>query len=275
MNRRQFLLYGTGALLASTVGYACLFEPHFVEIVRRSLPVDHLPKTLRGNILVQISDLHVGASVDPDYLMDSLRLIGPMNPDIVVISGDFVTFSGPEQFVMLEKVLKEIPRGKRATIAVLGNHDYGRGWSEPKVAERVVEELVAADITVLRNRAIDVDGLLMIGMDDLWALKFDPREALKEWDSSKAAIVLCHNPDALDIPGWGKYTGWVLSGHTHGGQCKPPFLPAPILPVSNRRYAAGEVGLPDGRRVYINRGLGHLLQARFNVRPEITVFTLV
>lgn len=54
----------------------------------------------------------------------------------------------------------------------------------------------------------------------------------------------------------------------------PPFLTPPILPVRNRRYVSGEVPLADRRRLYINRGLGHLLQVRFNVRPEITVFTL-
>ena len=72
----------------------------------------------------------------------------------------------------------------------------------------------------------------------------------------------------------GDYRGWMLAGHTHGGQCRPPFLPAPILQVQNRRYEAGEVDVDGRRTLYINRGLGHLLQARFNVRPEITLFTL-
>jgi len=66
----------------------------------------------------------------------------------------------------------------------------------------------------------------------------------------------------------------VLSGHTHGGQCKPPFLPAPLLPVRNRRYTAGEFAVSGNRRLYISRGVGHLLKVRFNVRPEVTVFAL-
>ena len=78
----------------------------------------------------------------------------------------------------------------------------------------------------------------------------------------------------MDALSWGDYKGWVLAGHTHGGQCKPPFLPPPLLPVRNKRYTAGEIPLSDGRRLYINRGLGHLIRARFNVRPEITAFTL-
>ena len=274
MTRRKFLLYGAGAAALGALGYACLFEPHFVEIVRRSLPVEHLPEKLRGSTLALISDLHVGPRVDSDYLIDSIRRIGPMNPDIVAITGDIIHFRNPERFVMLQRVLKELPHGKRATVAVLGNHDYGHKWSEPDVAELVVAECNAAGVTVLRNETLDVDGLLLIGMDDFLANRFKPQEALAQWNPERAALVLCHNPDALDLPGWGNYSGWVLSGHTHGGQCKPPFLPAPILPVRNRLYSSGEISLPDGRRVYINRGLGYLHRVRFNVRPEITVFTL-
>jgi predicted MPP superfamily phosphohydrolase len=47
-----------------------------------------------------------------------------------------------------------------------------------------------------------------------------------------------------------------------------------VDPVRNRRYTAGEFGLPGGRRMYISRGVGHLLRVRFNVRPEMTIFHL-
>jgi len=46
------------------------------------------------------------------------------------------------------------------------------------------------------------------------------------------------------------------------------------LPVKNKRYTAGEFGLFGNRRMYISRGVGHLLRVRFNVRPEIPVFQL-
>ena len=89
-----------------------------------------------------------------------------------------------------------------------------------------------------------------------------------------ANIALSHNPDTVDHSIWNNYNSWILSGHTHGGQCKPPFLNPPMLPVKNTRYSAGEIDLEDGRTLYINRALGHLWQVRFNVRPEITLFTL-
>ena len=60
----------------------------------------------------------------------------------------------------------------------------------------------------------------------------------------------------------------------HGGQCKPPFLPPPLLPVDNRRYTSGAFELSRDRMLYISRGIGHLLQVRINARPEVTLFEL-
>ena len=95
---------------------------------------------------------------------------------------------------------------------------------------------------------------------------------MQNFDREKANIALCHNPDVCDLDIG--FDSWILSGHTHGGQCKAPFLPPPLLPVKNKKYASGEIDLEDGRTLYINRAIGHLWQVRFNVRPEITIFEL-
>ncbi len=97
---------------------------------------------------------------------------------------------------------------------------------------------------------------------------------MRQYRKDRANIVLCHNPDVCDLDVWNGYEGWILAGHTHGGQCRPPFLDAPVLPVKNKKYDSGEIDLEDGRKLYINRALGHLWQVRFNVRPEITIFEL-
>ena len=143
----------------------------------------------------------------------------------------------------------------------------------PEVAAAVERGLGDAGVTVLRNAAVDVGGLAIVGLGDLWANEFQPTAVLAA-HARGPALVLSHNPDTLDRGGWGEFRGWVLAGHTHGGQCKPPFLPPPLLPVQNRRYTAGAIPMKDGRAVYISRGVGHLDQVRFNVRPEITAFAL-
>lgn len=279
MNRRTSVVHTAVSLAATTVGcfgYATEIEPHWLEIVQRDLPIEHPPKALDGARLVQLSDLHVGPQVSDEYLVHSFERMRALAPDIVVITGDFLTHRrtrGESQYAQLRGVLAHLPHGRLATLGILGNHDYGRGWGDPAIASKVVAEAERAGVRVLRNQSQAVAGLDFVGVDDLWARRGDPPAALETRESA-AALVLVHNPDAADQQQWPGFRGWMLAGHTHGGQCKPPFLPPPLLPAQNRRYVAGEVAVDAGRRLYISRGVGHLIRARFLVRPEITLFTL-
>ncbi len=177
-------------------------------------------------------------------------------------------------FDVLDEVLQHAVKGKLGTIGILGNHDYGLSWQEEEAADAIAQLLENNGIPLLRNQQKEMHGLNFIGFDDLWAKKLDAKKAMKNFNPSKANLALCHNPDACDLKIWNNFEGWILSGHTHGGQCKPPFLPAPMLPVKNKRYAAGKIDLENNKTLYVNRALGHLHQVRFNVRPEITIFEL-
>jgi predicted MPP superfamily phosphohydrolase len=261
----------TGAGLGA---YTWRVEPHWLEVVHRDLPIANLPDALVGRTLVQLSDIHVGPIVDPEYLIASLRMVSALRPDLTVISGDFMTCRGAEQVDAVSRVLEHLQHGPLGCFAVLGNHDYALGWSQTGVAEKLVPRLAGLGIRVLRNESETIAGLRVVGVDDLWGPCFHPEQVLPNIAADQPALVLCHNPDAVDRPVWSGYRGWILSGHTHGGQCKPPFLPPPLLPVSNPRYTSGEFDLGDGRRLFINRGLGYLRRVRFNVRPEVTVFHL-
>ena len=275
LSRRAFLrTAGTSLGGAAAVGfYSWRVEPRWLEVVRRPLPIRHLPPRWAGRSLAQISDVHVGTRVDDDYLIQTFRRVSELRPDLVVMTGDFLSYH-PHIFEQLPNVYRYFPRGRLATLAVLGNHDYGPNWAHPEIAEQAIDALTPFGISVLRNAVHEVDGLQIAGFDDWWAGRFDAPGVLPRIDGARAALVLTHNPDTLDLPGWADYEGWILAGHTHGGQCKPPFLPPPLLPVQNRRYTAGEFALSGNRRLYISRGVGHLLHVRFNVRPEVTLFEL-
>jgi predicted MPP superfamily phosphohydrolase len=207
-------------------------------------------------------------------LTASLARVAALEPDLTVITGDFISYRNPEQIDEAAQVLEHLAPGSLGCAAVLGNHDYGRKWAQPEVADRLTRRLSDLGISVLRNASRSFGGLNITGLDDLWGLNFEPGPALASIDRGAANLVLCHNPDAVDLPVFANYRGWILSGHTHGGQCKPPFLPPPLLPVMNRRYTSGAFGVGQGRWLYINRGLGHLLRVRFNARPEVTCFRL-
>ena len=278
MNRRTFI--GTSAALVtggSVLGYSMVIEPHWLEIVTRELPIANLPPGLNGATLAHVSDLHACRYVDENYLTASLDRLKPLSPDIVVLTGDFVTWEedrpGAEVVVQLQRVISHLPHGRLGTVGILGNHDYGHTWGDPAIAERVTATATESGVRVLRNEVATIEGLDIIGIDELWSGRADTRRALSH-RVSPAAIALCHNPDGLDDLPWDGYSGWVLAGHTHGGQCKPPFLPPPILPVKNKRYTSGEIIVDANRTLYISRGVGHLYKIRFNVRPEIALFTL-
>jgi len=279
VDRRRFVKRIAAALASSAagcLGYAIGIEPHWLEIVERDLPIELLPPALHGTRLAHLSDLHIGPQVSDAYLVDTFDRVRALRPDVVVITGDFISYRfarAETQFQQMREVMAKLPRGRLATLGILGNHDYGRAWNEPTVAARVVAEAERAGVRVLRNESHSVSGLDVIGVDDLWARRGDPALAFRA-RQHEAALVLVHNPDAADQLTWPDFRGWMLAGHTHGGQCKPPFLPPPLLPVKNPRYVSGAVNVDGTRALYISRGVGHLTRARFNVRPEVTLFTL-
>ena len=238
------------------------------------MPLEFLPPALEGRTLLQISDIHVGPKVSSSYLIETFDQARDLSPDFVAFTGDFVSYRSANEYRELARVLKHAPNGKLGTVGSLGNHDYGFGWKHIDVADRVASVATDAGIRVLRNEVQTIGGIQFAGLSDLWSPQFEPTVTLASLMPKEATIVLSHNPDVQDLPVWDGVRAWVLAGHTHGGQVKPPFLPPPLLPVKNKRYAAGEYVIAPGRTLYINRGLGHLIQVRFNVRPELTLFTL-
>ena len=277
MKRRKFIKKSFfGAVGASIIGsiYSWQIEPFWLEFVRVKMTIKNLPIHLKGKTLMQISDIHVGNRFDYQYIIDSFKKAQKLTPDFVVYTGDFVSYDNKEQLKQLREVFKHVVKGQVGTLGVLGNHDYGENWSEQHVADDITSILEDAGVSILINEQKNINGLNIIGLDDYWGLNFNPQKIMSQLNHEQANLVLCHNPDVCDLNVWNQYKGWILAGHTHGGQVKPPFLNPPILPVKNKKYSAGIIDLEDGRTLYINRALGHLLQVRFNVRPEITIFEL-
>ena len=276
--RRQVLMTAAGVAAASALGagtgyYTFFVEPHWIEIVHRQMPIKNLPNDLEGKTLIQLSDIHVGRRVNDDYLLNVFDRVRALEPDIVAVTGDFVSHYGGI-VDHAARVYRHMPQGRLATVGILGNHDYGSYSSDIRLGHALHDVLDQGGMTILKNQAIDIEGLRLIGLDDRWGPFFDPAPIMASVEAGEPTIVLSHNPDTADMPFWGDFDGWILAGHTHGGQCKAPFFRPPVLPVYNKSYVAGRYDLGGNRTMYINRGVGHLLQARFNVRPEITVFSL-
>ncbi|MFD1731471.1 metallophosphoesterase [Deinococcus malanensis] len=131
-----------------------------------------------------------------------------------------------------------------------------------------------AGITMLRNEGRVVrDDLYLGGVDDLTTGDPDLLASLRGADG-RATLLLSHNPDLLpDLPG---PVGLVLSGHTHGGQIRLPWLGALVVPSSyGQRYAMGWVQGAFETPAYVSRGLGVTgVPLRMLCEPELTLLTL-
>jgi predicted MPP superfamily phosphohydrolase len=205
MNRRKFInvaLWGSVGVGFLTGLYSWQIEPFWLEFVKRKMPINNLPDDLIGKKLMQISDVHVGNRFDYQYIIDSFKKAQAFNPDFVVYTGDFVSYENEKQFEQLDEVLKHVVKGKLGTAGILGNHDYGRNWSEQDVANKISEQLAKVGVKMLHNDQIEFSGLNIIGFDDYWGLNFAPENVMRQHDQNKANLILCHNPDVCDNYIW-------------------------------------------------------------------------
>ena len=128
-----------GIRRAGTVRLA--LEPHWISLVERRPCRPASARRWIGKRLIQISDLHAGRLVDTDYLIAALQLVSGLGPDMTVITGDFMSCHGTEEVDTGARVLQHLNPGPLGCFAILGNHDYARGWSRSEVADNIVGRL--------------------------------------------------------------------------------------------------------------------------------------
>jgi hypothetical protein len=269
-------LVGAGACAA----YAHDIEPFWPALERLDMDLPHLDRALVGVRLLHLSDLHLFRDTGTEYLRAQLARCAALAPDVIVLTGDFITRADSHFLDPLISLLSSL-QAPLGVFAVLGNHDWAvfgsRGTTRPPVlADRLERALTVAGVRVLRNTAEVLTrggaALQLVGLDDLWSGHCEPEQAFEHVDPGLPTIVLAHNPDTIDLL-QGRPGDWILCGHTHGGQVRLPLLGAVWLPTENRQYDAGLFDVA-GKRLYVNRGLGFVRQLRFNCRPEIALFTL-
>jgi len=276
ISRRGFLKAAGGVLAGSLFGasgtayYSLAIEPERVQVEQITITIPRLPQAFEGLRAVQISDLHYKPYVQLDYLERCFGLVNELNPDLILMTGDYVH----ESAVAINELVPALS-GLEASLgvfAVAGNHDY---WTDIDVIRAGFQ---AAGIPFLTNENVQVerDGmqLAICGLDDAWAGTPDLDQAVAGVAAETVRILLAHEPD--QAVWWLAYDmiDLQLSGHSHGGQVCLPFIGAPVLPVDARLYSAGLYQVKTGQ-LYVNRGLGVApLPIRFNCPPEITEITL-
>lgn len=256
-------------LLFATVAYGRKVEPGWIEIVQIPVTLPHLSAELEGYRIVQITDVHADRWMTRDRIAQIAEQMNQQHPDLMVLTGDYVTNS-PEIYVEALDGLGGL-KAPDGVLAVLGNHDQ---WSNPQMIKAALEK---NGIQVLKNEVVTIDhkgGTLQIaGVGDVWSGEHDLNKVLQQLPGSSAAIMLAHEPDFADETAETERFDLQLSGHSHGGQVKIPFLKR-VTPELGHKYPIGQYQVGDLIQ-YTSRGVGVSgLHVRFNCRPEITVITL-
>lgn len=283
LTRRSFLALGTASLGGFAL-YSGEIARHELSVEDHVVRLSRLPGAFRGLRIAQISDIHFFEFTESFFLRKVVDRVNQLKPDLVVLTGDFVTF-GPVRWPKTEAhkrmALHHMPEcasilnGIRCTsrYATLGNHDMMVG------GRYIYGDLVNQGLPVLRNSAVPLerDGqrLWLVGLgsacaDDVALDRAIPASALRD---KEAMIVLAHEPDIL--PEIARYNAdLVLSGHTHGGQVRIPFMPPVFLPEYGKHYVEGWFRYGP-TQLYVNRGIGTIgVPFRLNCPPEITLLTL-
>ncbi len=281
MTRRRFLgttLFGCAGLAL----YSGEIERHWIEITHREIRLPSLPAAFDGMRIAQLSDIHLDEFTEPFLLRDAVEQINRMQPDAVLLTGDFVSYEiTPRKFSersawQCAEMLSELKCPHR--YAVLGNHDH---WLS---AAEVTRALSSNRIPVLTNSYLPIERrgsrIWLAGIDDPLCGRPDPDKAIPSSIRNledQPLLAMCHAPDYADLlvqhPA-GRSIRFMMSGHTHGGQVRLPFLGALDLPPGGRKYVEGLFRL-GSMQLYVNRGIGTVgVPFRFRCPPEITEFTL-
>jgi len=277
LTRRSFLR-GSALAAGGMAFYSGEIARHEISVLSHTIGIRNLPDAFRGFRIVQISDIHFDEYTEPSFLERVLLQVNSLNADMVLLTGDYISFTPlPRSFVLgamhrCADVLRAIACPLR--FAVMGNHDslLGEGIVSPILAGVGIPMLVDEHLPIERSG----QRIWLGGSRDPVTEAPDLNAAIPERPDGPV-ILMCHAPDYADevlAHPRGHLVDLMLSGHTHGGQVRFPFLPAFHLPFGGQKYVEGLFRI-DQMQLYVNKGIGAVgVPFRLNCPPEITLLTL-
>jgi predicted MPP superfamily phosphohydrolase len=212
-----------------------------------------------------IADLHMGLCKGAWFLERLVDKLNALDVDVVLIAGDLT--HEPES--PLKALFGQLGNLRHKAYAVRGNHDSE--MPGPPIERELREALSAYGVKLIENETVKLGSFVLVGLGDRWAGN-DRVETLKGLTESDNVVVLTHNPDtATRLPP--KIADITLTGHTHGGQIRIPWLYRKVIPTIGP-FDRGWYDLPN-TRVFVTSGVGESgPPLRFLVPPVIDVIVL-
>ena len=268
---------------ATTVLYGSFIEPHLLLSRKESLDLPGIDQPIK---IAFVADFQVGPYRRADYVQQVVDKIQKFQPDFVLLGGDQVDNGGSEEneaalLYPFADLAEKIP-----VLAVHGNHEYGIGGGEsiwdsrqrlPDISQETKSDLEKFGIRYLVNETITLtinnQKLYLYGADEYWTGQIDYESVENRIDHP--VIALIHNPSFILTPFPNNFS-LILSGHTHGGQIRLPFI-GPIGRVQDplpTQYYKGWSKL-NNTKLFVTSGVGETgVRARLFNPPEIIFLTL-
>lgn len=281
----KFIGWGMSFLLFLGILSGIIFGRWNWKIHPVKLTFPHLPESMNGLKIIQISDIHIGSFFNKHHkVQKAIDLINAQQADYVLFTGDLVNNIAAEVDGW-ERVFQAI-KAKKGKYSILGNHDYGDyvPWDnkDEKHANlnRLVQKHRDLGFTPLLNDAIEMaEGLWLLGVENWGRAPFRQSgkllETLEKVPETAMKILMSHDPTHFDLEIRDTNVDLTLSGHTHGMQFGVDRLGLRWSPV--KYYYKRWAGLYQeaNQYLYVNRGFGYLgFPGRVGIYPEITVFEL-
>jgi uncharacterized protein len=273
--RRRFLMRASTAGLTATAGGLAAAGLHGAQqapqVERVTVTVKGLHTDLVGLRIVQISDLHVGATSRADAMTRVAEQVNALEPDLIAVTGDLV--DGPVSVLAPEVEPLFAMSAPMGVHFCTGNHEYYAGWKPwcDLLQQRGWQVLINRH----EMRQKGTGKLLIAGIPDNRAERFEPDHKCDLEGACAGAgpadfrLLLAHQPRSMKNVPSGSFD-LVVSGHTHGGQ----FFPFTVLVHLFQPLVAG-LYRQKGMWVYVNRGTTHWgPPLRFGSRQEITLIEL-
>ncbi len=262
------------ALIAAAAAFLIKDSRDDLEISRYEVKSQKLPESFDGFKIVQLSDLH-GAEFGEDG-MGLVEKVKELEPDIIALTGDFVTDEGDLAAVekLAARLVKLCP-----VYFISGNHEFGSG-----LAVKVRNILERAGVKYLSNEYLTIsrgeDEILLGGVEDplAYADMLSPDElAQKMNDAAPDAfkILLGHRnywmTEYPELP-----VDLIFCGHAHGGLIRIPGVGG-LIGTDRRLFPDFDAGEYNNGRytLIVSRGLGNSVSIpRIFNRPEIVCVEL-
>ena len=247
-------------------------------LVENDVTSEKLPREMHGLKIAYASDVHYGALLEKERVLDLAQRLNALDADIILLGGDYGEDAAHtlQFFAMLPPL-----HAKVAVCGVIGNHDR---------AEATAEELIAAmekaGVTPLVNSTLTLEmngkKLCICATDDLCHGEPAFRDVQEQAAGADYVIYAPHSPDALQAlqeEGAEVFYDLAICGHTHGGQVSilgfAPYISSLYGMRYGNLYLSGQIEEDDNVQIIVSNGVGTTwMPVRMGAPPQYHLITL-